>query len=162
MKPTKDQMIAALIANEKSLWNKEDEPALKLLSEERLQCLQEAEPEEEEEEEEVEEPETVPETPKTTEEYLSAAPPEIRAALTQALNHQAEAKKGVIAKLTANKCPWTKEELETKDLSELQRLADFGLRDYTGQGGGPAGNTSQAVPQMPPVLRAKKEAATAA
>ncbi len=80
--------------------------------------------------------------PKTTEEYVNAAPPEVRNALKGMLNRDKAIKTKLIKNITDNeKNQFDEKELQKKEISELRKLAamlpgeekeETTLNDYTG------------------------------
>jgi len=98
-----------------------------------------------------------PAKPQTAQEYIDSAPTEIRSVLQRAVNAEKLAKTGITEKLLANKnCGFTKEELESKPLDELQALAQLAQveipdPDYSGQAGNVRVGEKRGAPKMPQV-----------
>ena len=77
------------------------------------------------------------ETPETLEEYLAKAPPGVRDVLTRSMRRDAEAREKLIGALLANKRnKFTREQLQARDLGELEALAELARvePDYSGRG----------------------------
>lgn len=95
--------------------------------------------------------------PQTVEDYVAAAPPEMREVLNSALERQRQEKEAVVKQLLANKrCSFTEKQLKDKDFGELlvlARLADTEV-DYSGRAGAPSAlhEDDDAVPPMPKVF----------
>lgn len=79
----------------------------------------------------------------TVESYVAKAPPEIASLLKRAVAAENARKEKLVKELTDNKrCEFTKEQLEAKDVAELEQLTKLAgaEADYSGQGGAPATN----------------------
>lgn len=117
-------------------------------------------------------PITPPEPPKTVQEVVANAPKHLQGVITHAFEvldaHNKALKKekdDLIQKLIANKeFPFTKEELDGKELSELHKLEKLvpkGEADFSGKKMGPTGNSDKnsdddAPPPMPSMEWGKK------
>lgn len=112
--------------------------------------------EEDAEEEEVHSPKKLIPTgnakPQTLKQYLDAAPAEVRSIVTNALKREAADKAAAIKVIVANKRnKFTAEYLKTKDLEELQALAEMfsepvanhGVQRFIGANGAPINNAGQ-------------------
>ena len=88
--------------------------------------------------------------PKTAEEFLQGAPPEIAAVLGEALAlHQAR-KDELVAKITGNaRCKYTAEELATRDTTDLEKLVALIQPEVEIHRPGPRGNGQASFPAMP-------------
>jgi len=131
----KEQIVDRLIANKATPWSDGDRKLLLNMEDAALEKLDTAaaaavEPEVEEKPKAAQD--TVPEkpvenkTPQTTEEYINAAPPDIRQMLQNGLAaHEAEKTK-LIDEITANTAnPFTPEFLRGKGIDELRGLAQL-------------------------------------
>lgn len=159
-------IVSRLIANKASGWTEEDREFLEKLEESRFKKIvanaEEAEGDEDEEEGEVEEQQESP--PKKTkakatpapaavanqesdEEYLAKAPPSIRAVFNHGLQMLNKQKADAIKVIVANKRnKFTKEQLEAKELPELEALAELARDTQPAQEGfAPAPNYFGAV-----------------
>lgn len=156
----KKEKIDALIACNCTRFKEEDRVWLESLPEERLETLKAVDPPK------APEPPTPPspnaakppekkeEPPKpvTLEEFIGNAPPEIQGVLTRAVDRDKAVKDQLVEELVKNdRCKFSKEELEAKDIGELGNLATLAQVevDFTGAGGGPAANQDKKVPDMP-------------
>lgn len=99
---------------------------------------------------------TEPAKPKTVAEFLSSAPAEIADPLRRMMAREEAVKTAIIEKITANDgCPFTKEELGSKDLGELQKVAALAkipvepIVDFTPAAGTSRANEGPKVPEMP-------------
>ena len=167
--------IAALIACNKTRFKEDDREWLSTLSECQLDKLKaldvepEGEPVPEPEAVEPETPEVPEETapepeveakPKTPEEYIDAAPEEMKETLSRALARDRAIKSDAVEKLMANKHnKFTKEELAAKSLKELENLAELARVDvdFSGRSGGPATNAAPDVNVVPLVWDSEKK-----
>ena len=165
-KMKKDELIQALIACDKTRFKEEDKEWLGTMSVEQLEKLKAMDPPKAPEPK-VNQPEPKKEDPKmdpakkpvTVEEFIGNAPPEIQSVLTRAVNRDKAIKGKLVEELMKNeRNTFSREQLETKDIGELESLATLAHieMDFSGQGGGPASNEDKdAVPPMPPVFEMK-------
>ncbi len=145
---TKEQLVKALIANEGTNFTQDDSAWLTTLDEVQLVKLTPVVAEEADAtpavavetspgrtvddiaagaEAEIVASAAAKAAPQTTEEFLAAAPPAIRAALQNGLSVLAGQKAGYIKVLTDNtRCSFTAEQLEAKDVEELRTLCELG------------------------------------
>lgn len=142
------KLVDALVANEKSQFVEEDREWLVTQELVHLQkmapCAAEKEPEPVKEQPTPEADPPTPDAsgpkPQTLEEYVNAAPPEVRETLQRSVARDKEVKADLVKELLANKrCPFTQEQLAAKPISELEalaKLADVKV-DYSGRSGGP-------------------------
>ncbi len=164
----KTKRVEGLIKNPKTRFGEEHRDWLLGMEEEQLELL---EPEEEKapvKPEETPAPQaTAPAAPKgpapeaskteTAEQYLEAAPPDVRSVLSEGLRLQQERKAHFVKSLSENpRNGFSKEELEAKDIRELERLAKLAdLPDYSARSAGgipdPADDPWKAPP-MPKVF----------
>jgi hypothetical protein len=170
------ERVATLIANEKSVYTEKDKEMLEGLKVEAFEALEsgelariEAEGKRDEAEGKLKEatankapeneggdkkPEGADntETPKaaTPEEFLNNAPPEFKEMFGDSLKMYNERKAKLVTDLTANeRCSFTKEQLEAKDITELEGLAKLArVPDYSGQGGGAVNSEPKEVEPM--------------
>lgn len=175
------ELVEGLITNEKSKFDEKDREWLGGLTEQNLAkislamlqpCANEdplaKEPEKKPEDpptptppEPAPEPEKKPEgneQPVTVDQYVANAPAEVASVLTHALAEQRVKKDALVAELVANKrCNFTKEQLDAKDVGELEQLAALANVevDFTGRSGAPASNEVEAL-TMPPVFEPAK------
>jgi hypothetical protein len=140
----KNQILVDLIANTgvegPKVWNEEDREGLSALPEDKLiamndqrellanasDFLKKKKDEDEEDKEKMaknQEP-VINEKPKTAQEWLAEAPPEIRSAVNNAMDFERRQKDELIKRVTKNeRNPFSKEWLNSKSLEELQGLA---------------------------------------
>jgi len=129
----KEKIVDSLIANKRTSWKEENREALLTLPEDILTVMQEdADSEPEPAPAPAPAPEPAPEPvptdnktkPKTVEEYISEAPPEIRESLQMSVNTMNAEKKRLTNVITANaKNTFTEEFLKTKSVEELKGIA---------------------------------------
>lgn len=165
----KEQLIAALIAHDRTPFTDDDRAFLTGLTECRLKAMTEkmdkqpaapaATPVA------ATAPAAAPAEPKkepTLQEYIAAAPKEIGTALQAAIDREKATKEAVIDKIVAMEgCPFKKEELADKDLSELTKLSALAgvktdpVPDFSGQQGtrAPSGNEIPPMPSSAPAPR---------
>jgi len=171
--------IKALIECEKTRFKEDDREWLSTLSECQLDKLKaldveepvadpapEVEPEPVAaapvEEKEGEKKPEVEAKPQTAEEYIDAAPPEMKETLTRALERDKKIKADAVEKLLANKHnKFTKEELSAKPLKELENLAELARVDvdFSGREGGPVANAAPETQKVPLVWDTEKKTA---
>jgi hypothetical protein len=99
-----------------------------------------------------------PAEPPTLEEELNAMSPEHRAHVQRALAAEEAKKAGIVdALLKAKTCTFTKEELQGKEIEELQKLTELARVDADFTGAAPAVLTSPGgdVPMPEPLVPAK-------
>jgi len=139
----------ALIANKATAWTKDDREYLEAQSEEQLEKMTPAV-------EKTPEVNVVKPTreeilavlsakPMTNDEFLGLASLEVRAQIEEGLELRTNQKTEMVSQIIANTEQWTEDELNGKDLSELQKLHKVVMKDtgetvYTG-GGGLGGKT---------------------
>lgn len=150
----KNELIDKLISCPCTLWAENDRKTLEAMPEETLEKLQipdgvgvlPAEPEKPTPEPEKPVPAPAqnaaqpPKKPATVAEYVANAPPEIASGLKQMVARDAAIKTNAVNALLENKNnTFTQEQLEAKDLTELQALTNLARVevDFSGQGGGP-------------------------
>jgi hypothetical protein len=168
----KKELIDSLIANEKTILTETDREWLDKLevnqlekmipkAEEKPPATQSAQTETKQEAK-TEQP-AVNSKPQTTEEWLAAAPSEIREVFVNSLNDEKKRRDKMIETLTANaQCAFSKEELQAFNAVQLERLCDsLAVNNYSGKGG-PRGNRKPendeySVPDPPPIVLAKNE-----
>ncbi len=149
-KKKKEAIVNSLIANEATLWEEDDKETLMAMELDVLGKMipvenddadeeakkkkekeavanaakkeaAEAEAKKKKEKEAVENKET---ESKTADEYIAGAPPEIQSMLRNGMDSYKEEKAKIIAFITKNeRCKFTKEELEAKELTELRTLS---------------------------------------
>ena len=174
----KSKLIESLILNENTQWKKEDEAFLNTLSDDVLQKMvpienkknenkeQENEKEDEREkavclsESEKNDIQLNTDKPQTVEEYIKNAPKDIQEVLLNGLNSFKQEKAKLIAKITANKKNiFSKEQLESKNIQELQAIAALAVEtvnNYSGQGDSPDIVENAEEPPIMPVLNFNK------
>jgi len=87
--------------------------------------------------------------PVSTEDYIADAPPEVQAVLNQGLSMHRARKDALIGALTGNsRCKFSKEQLESKEIPELENLAALAV-DISYEGAAPALSTLQADDAIP-------------
>ena len=93
--------------------------------------------------------------PKTLEQYVKDAPPEVASVLNRAIAQQNAQKNSLVKELVANKRnTFTEDELKEKDIAELTKIAGLvgGVEDYSLQVNDLETNEdSEAVPDMPQI-----------
>jgi len=97
--------------------------------------------------------------PKTLEELLALASPEMQSVLNRAVARDRQLKTDLVEKLAANQKVYSKEELEQKSLEELEKLAALATPkgDYTLAGGrAPAPTANAEEPMVAPTLNFAK------
>jgi len=97
--------------------------------------------------------------PKTLEELLALASPEMQSVLNRAVARDRQLKTDLVEKLAANQKVYSKEELEQKSLEELEKLAALAAPkgDYTLAGGrAPASVANAEEPMVAPTLNFAK------
>jgi hypothetical protein len=101
--------------------------------------------------------------PKTLEQYISDAPKEIQSVLSQGLKLQKDRRDHLVKGLLAtNRCKFTKEQLEAKDIDELETLSQLAaVPDYSGQAPVARQNAGddRKAPEAPQAFPIKKAAA---
>jgi hypothetical protein len=143
------EKVGALIDNDRTRFGEECRDWLMTLEDEQLDRLSPLDPPPPEEKEETPPPEENEEAPPPPEEkeepvtlegYIAKAPPEIATSLRRSVKFDQAAKAKLITALMANKRnPFSKEQLEAKEIDELEqlsKLADIEV-DYSGNAGGP-------------------------
>jgi hypothetical protein len=132
------EKVDALIANEATKFEESDRKWLEGLEEASLDKLApEAEKPTVKEPSADDDDEDEDKAPQTAEQYLQAAPPEVREVLDQGLRMHNEKKQKLIADLKANKqCDFSEDELKGMAINQLERLAKLATKDdYSGRGG---------------------------
>ncbi len=104
--------------------------------------------------------------PVTTEDYIADAPPEVQQILNSGLKMHRARKDALITALTANaRNQFTKEQLESKDVTELETIVAL-ASDISYEGNGPVAITalseSDAIPSAPAVFDLSPKKADAA
>lgn len=158
----KKELVRSLVDNDKTQWEKEDIEFLETLEMNQLKKLAPVEETQEilsEETPPAEVPATNDQEDVTAEQYIAAAPEDIRDMLASGLQTHNEKKAGLIAAITANKkCTFTKEHLSMKKVQELEAIAQLAVPEtnqsapalYTGQGGvSPTGNGGEEPLETP-------------
>jgi hypothetical protein len=164
----KETLVNRLIACDKCPFEESDREWLMKQNEEKLQKLVPAEkpPETPPEKPEAkkEEPKQNEEKPKvlTMDEFLQTAPPEIRGNLARAVATDKARKDALVAGLLKNeRCRFNKEQLEAKDIEELENMVELGRIpvDFSLAAGGPSPQANTAkVPPMPALFQGKQAA----
>lgn len=168
----KKELIDGLVANEKAKFDETDRKWLDGLTEEQLTklvpCVNEdpppvKPPEKPPEPKPDDKPKDAPKAdpkpegnkePVTVDHYVANAPPEIAAFLTHAVAEQQQKKDALVKEIVANKrCKFTQEQLEAKDVAELESLAELAnvKVDFSGRSGAPTITESEPL-KMPPVF----------
>lgn len=175
-KKTREQEIAALIGNESTPYTEDDREALAAMSDATFSALVEANTEDPanagddgasgdepgaKQAAAASDPEPTPNTSgngkkPTFNELLESADPETRDAIQQGIATNKAQKSALVETLSANeRCPYSKDELQGKDLSELQKLnrlaggnsaeedPEVDLSDFRGLVGNIQGNASK-------------------
>lgn len=176
----KDKMIEQLISNAATKWQESDKEFLTSLSEDVLEKMlpvenamtaEEIAAKKKADEEEAATcaaknkaaaaTENAAEKPQTAQDYIAKAPKEVQDVLTNGLNSYNKEKAKLIGVITANKKNmFTKEQLETKNLEELQAIANLAAPSktvsYDGQGDVDDVTSNQEEPLTTPVMNFKK------
>lgn len=173
----KKELIGVLIGCDQTKFTEEDKPWLDTLEVGQLEKLRapaknEEPPKEEPPKEEPpkkEPPKEEPKgnedpKPKTAEEYVAAAPPEIQSTLNRALKRDQATKNALVKALMANdRNKFTEEQLKAKEIGELENLTELANVevDFSAQTGGPTAREDETeAPEMPATFDltgAKKE-----
>lgn len=130
----KDELIAALIANEKTNWTKDDVEFLSGLDEAQLVKMEPVENEEPPVEPAIPVEPVVPVAPApapelTADEYIANAPAGIRDMLASGIQAHEAQKAELVAVIVANESnTFTEENLKTKDLLELRAIANLAVK----------------------------------
>lgn len=155
----KDQLVNDLVANATTSFTEDDRAWLSTLEESQLAKLspvinEEVEALEEVEEVVVEDP-TSPEAPETlkavsTEEYIAAAPDEVRDVLNEGLKMHRNRKESLIKSLMDNaRNTFSKEQLNAKSVPELEAIASLAT-DITFEGAAPIVSRNSVDNDAPP------------
>jgi hypothetical protein len=137
----KEQRVAALIASKANKFEASDKDWLMSLEEAQLAKFEVEEPKKDDPPANANananansQQQQQPKTPATAEEYIAMAPKEIQAVLAAGVQMHRQRKDALIKALSENKRnKFTKEQLEAKDLSELEILAELAdVPDYSG------------------------------
>ena len=144
------KLADSLITNKATAWDETDREYLETQTEEQLEKMTPAV---------VKEPEVntakatrdeilavLSEKPMTNEEFLGLASPEVRSQIEEGLELRTNQKTEMVSQIIANTEQWTEDELNAKELSELQKLHKVVMKD-TGEtvytGGGSLGGKTQ-------------------
>lgn len=113
--------------------------------------------------------------PQTLEQFLASAPPEVALVVNEGINLRTQKKNDLITAITANSDVFSAEELQKKDIPELEKLATMSkpVTDYSGRAGMFGGNrvngsgegqrdNQRTVPVPPRVFGKKTDDAAAA
>ena len=145
------KLADSLIANKATAWSEDDREYLLAQTEEQLEKF--TPPVEEKVEVNTAKPTredilaVLSEKPMTNEEFLSLASPEVRSQIEEGLVLRTNQKSEMVSQIVANTEEWTEEQLNAKDLSELQKLHKVVMKDmgettvFVG-GGGLGGKTA--------------------
>lgn len=165
------KLADTLIANKVTAWNEDDREYLESQSEEQLEKMTPPV---------VKEPEVntakptredvlavLSEKPMTTEEFMKVASPEVATSMREGLELRTNQKNEMVSQIMANADQWTEDELNAKELSELQKLHKVVMKDTEGAvyagGGGIGGktkiknNNSPRTMMLPPGVKVKQE-----
>lgn len=174
----KEKVVQELIACERTKFTDEHKDWLMTLSEDQLKVLQVEEEKKPEEKKETTKPagtlEKKPEVkkeekketdkePVTLEDFIGKAPTELQSTLKRAVERDQAVKDELVKALLANeRNKFTEEELNKKDIGELQNLAELARVEvnFELQSGGPSSSNKDddKIPDMPLVFEeAKKE-----
>lgn len=173
----REELVNELIANEATQFNEEDREWLTALEEAHLSRMVPVVASAEEStagddtDSEGEQPTAAPEAPTdnseadakpvSTQDYIDAAPDEIRQVLNAGLRMHRDRKGRLVKALTANKrCRFTQEQLEAKDIDELEALSEL-ANDVSYEGNGAnmannAGHEDDDAPPPPPEIFSRK------
>ena len=132
----REKTVKALIENKDNDWGEEDREMLMAATDERFEQLTKPK-DEPKDNKKKEEPKAEPkdngkakDKPKGLKELLEEADPETRGAIQRAVKRDKQIKKEVVKELVENTaCDFTEEELEGKDLDELEKLANLAQVD---------------------------------
>ena len=145
------KLADSLIANKATAWSEDDREYLLAQTEEQLEKF--TPPVEEKVEVNTAKPTredilaVLSEKPMTNEEFLSLASPEVRSQIEEGLVLRTNQKSEMVSQIVANTEEWTEEQLNAKDLGELQKLHKVVMKDmgettvFVG-GGGLGGKTA--------------------
>ena len=143
-----NERVTALIANELTNFSDADSEWLESLDEGQLEKL---------------EPVVVNvehNAPATADEYIAAAPDDMRDMLQSGLKMHAEKKASLVTSLSANeKCDFSDDELNNMTMTMLERLSKIAVTDDYSARGGPTVNVDgkdDAIPAPLPVFNIKK------
>lgn len=142
------KLADSLIANKSTAWSEDDREYLESQTEAQLEKMTPPA---------VKEPEVntakptrkdilavLSEQPMTNEEFLGLASPEVRSQIEEGLQLRTNQKNEMVSQIMANTEEWTEDELNAKDLNELQKLHKVVMKD-TGEtvyvSGGISGKT---------------------
>lgn len=139
------KLADGLIANKSTAWTEDDREYLEAQTEEQLEKMTPAvkkEPEVHTTKKPTREEilAVLSEKPMTTEEFLGLASPEVRSQMEEGLQLRTNQKNEMVSQIMANTDAWTEDELNEKELSELQKLHKVVMKDvgetvYTVNGG---------------------------
>lgn len=153
----KDAIIKALIACNRNRFTDDDAEFLNTLEVCQLEKFTVSESEDTPEKDDT--PEKNETTDETVDTFIDKAPPELKQTLQRAVQRDREIKNKLVKSLADNKqCSFSKEELESKNITELEKLIALGRieSDFSGQSGGPVANANDEVPPMPSVFKKDK------
>lgn len=146
------KLADGLINNKSTAWSEKDREYLEAQTEEQLEKMTPTEVETTQVNTASKKPTraeilaVLNEKPMTTEEFLKMASPEVRSQIQEGLELRTNQKNDLVSQIAANADVWTEEELNAKDLSELQKLHKVVMKD-TGEsvylGGGSIGGKTQ-------------------
>ena len=174
---TKQELVNALVANEATQYAEEDSEWLLTLSEDQLAKMDpkvvtapatNAEPvvtpKEPEAPAAVVEPVTNNRKPITTEEYVAAAPAELRQVLNASLSMHRQRKEAMVnALLTNSRNKYSKQQLDAKDIDELENIVALSQTEvsYEGAGANLVNNSGadDAIPAAPSIFASRANAA---
>ncbi len=173
----KDQLVQGLIDNVSTQFTDDDRDFLAGLEESQLAKLSPVE--EVVKEEVIEKEEVIPEVtnigtvigneaeeqkPVSTEDYINAAPDEVKEVLNSGLSLHRSRKKAIVDGLVANaRCTFTADQLNAKDLSELEQLNALSAEPVTFEGSAPvrANSSNDDAPPAPLLVFEANKSATA-
>lgn len=153
----KEEIVNALIEQNKAL--EENKEVLMALDEDVLQKLMSAKKEVKPEEAKPQTPAVNTEQPKTVEDYINAAPTEMKEVLTNSLSTYKQRKAKLVSGIMANKkSTFTKEQLEKMAMPDLEALANLAIEEkpenidrFDGMGNVPEANAEDrflSTPEM--------------
>lgn len=153
-KKEREGLVEALIASDKTEFKEDDRGHLMTLPEKMLEKLKAPEANQKPEKKPADDKKTEEEKPPTLDTFIESAPVEIQGTLRRSVERDLAVKEELVKALMGNdRNEFTKEQLEKKDIEELNRLATLGRVpvDFTGRVGGPAENADE-IPTAPLVF----------